>query len=212
MSTYRLESTTDLQRQLIGISVELGERMGCPSKQALSTTLEYNLIEYVNVGYGSVKLRPVSGCLGADAVWVDGGVEMSVECKATELALPSAPSAGRQYLSPTFSILDWPSQLTRREMFVFGMHDAALQFRAAIVVPPAGVKAMFDYEVASLGGVVPPKVSGNRYKMSISLKTVVSLSPPWDTGYILHGKVVDRASFIETFFGRRDPTYLDMWF
>lgn len=202
---------TDLQDTLVNLSIEVAAQVGCPTKQALSASVEYRMTDYVNSAFGWDVMSPVTGCHGADAIWIAGGVNQLVEQKATEITpVAKDMGAGRLYTSPTFSFLDWPSQLTKRDRVMVGMHDARLDFMAALVVPPEGVRSMYDYAVTTYG--LPAPAKGMRAKVSFSLKTILEVAPPIDIAYVLHGQTVKRYQFVEAFFGRRDPLYLNLFY
>lgn len=208
---YSTKTTEELQTELVDISIELGRRTGCAPKQALSTTLEYRITDYLNAAYGYTVAAPVTGTQGADALWISNGSQLSVEYKATEL-VPSARTAnGRVYSSPIFSVLDWPAQLTSRDMFVCAMHDDRLAFHAAIVIPTVGVKRMFDHAVSTHGGI-PRSVTGIRHKAKFSLKTLITLTSDVGAEFVYQTQVVHIDRFTEVFFGRKDPLYLDLFY
>lgn len=204
-------TSDDLQDTLIHLSIELAARMDCPVKQALSTTLEYKLTDYINAAHGYAVVTPEAGCHGADALWIKTSPAQTVEYKATEIDLVKEGNMrGRLFGSPTFSFLDWPAQLSKRDRVVCGVHDENLNYVAALMIPPHGVNKMYEHAVTTYGSAAT--IPGARLKATFSMKTMLQLSPPQWTSYILNGQLVRRDQYVEAFFGRKDNLYLDLFY
>lgn len=186
--------------------------MGCAAKQAMPTTLEYKLTSYLNSSLGYTALDPVRGTHGADATWIGGSTPLSVEYKTAALTeARRGVEHGRVYTSPSFSVLDWPYQLTRRDVFVCGMHTTTLDFKAALIIPKEGVVNMLEHAKSVAGGLPVPNPNV-RHKTTFSLKTLMGLVPDSGMYYIYDGRVVGRHDFAEAFFSRTDPIYLDLFY